>query len=96
MFMYKQTMDGLEVVGSSARLMVDEWRGQSRVLYASARVAVRPQGVLDIFDFLAFQGWFIEGDSSACDCDTSTGLGVCDVFDFLCFQAAFAAGCEKE
>ncbi|MCH7960741.1 MAG: hypothetical protein IIC49_00255, partial [Planctomycetes bacterium] len=53
-------------------------------------------GVLDIFDFLAFQASFVEGAPSACDCDTSTRSGVCDVFDFICFQAAFAAGCKQE
>ncbi|MCH7793066.1 MAG: hypothetical protein IID31_12395, partial [Planctomycetes bacterium] len=45
-FMYKQTMDGLAVVGSSLRLMADEARGQSRVLYAAGRIAIRPQGGL--------------------------------------------------
>ena len=53
-------------------------------------------GVLDLFDFLAFQGLFLEGDPSACECDTSTGPGVCDVLDFICFQVAFTAGCNKE
>ena len=53
-------------------------------------------GVLDIFDYLAFQSLFLERDSKACDCDTSSGPGVCDVLDFICFQTAFAAGCEKE
>lgn len=74
-YMYQQTMDGLPVVGSSARLMVDEFRGQSRVLYASARVAIRPEGglpacdcdistgpgVCDVFDFLCFQAAFAAG-----------------------------------
>lgn len=49
-------------------------------------------GVLDLFDFLCFQGAFVAGESYACDCDTSTGP-VCDLFDFLCFQGAFVAGC---
>ncbi len=53
-------------------------------------------GVLDIFDFLAFQESFLLGETAACDCDTSTGFGVCDTFDFVCFQSAFTAGCEKE
>ena len=53
-------------------------------------------GVLDIFDYLAFQSLFLERGLQACDCDTSTGPGVCDMFDFICFQAAFAAGCNKE
>jgi Beta-propeller repeat len=51
------------------------------------------KGVLDIFDFLCWQGHFVIGNAYACDCDTSTGVGVCDVFDFLCFQNAFVGGC---
>jgi Cytochrome c554 and c-prime len=51
------------------------------------------RGVLDIFDFLAFQNLFVSNDPYACDCDTSTGSGICDIFDFLCFQDAFVAGC---
>ena len=52
-------------------------------------------GVLDIFDFLCFQNSFVNGESYACDCDTTTGTlpPVCDIFDFLCFQNAFVAGC---
>jgi len=50
-------------------------------------------GVLDLFDFLCFQGSFVLGESYACDCDTSTGPLVCDLFDFLCFQDAFVGGC---
>jgi len=51
-------------------------------------------GVLDIFDFLAFQDAFVSGSSNACNLDISTGVDVCDVFDFLAFQNAFAAGCR--
>ncbi len=50
-------------------------------------------GVLDLFDFLCFQGSFVAGEAYACDCDTSTGPLVCDLFDFLCFQGAFVGGC---
>ena len=50
-------------------------------------------GVLDLFDFLCWQGHFVNGNPYACDCDTSTGNGVCDIFDFLCFQNAFVGGC---
>ena len=49
-------------------------------------------GVLDIFDFLCFQNSFVNGETYACDCDTSTGP-VCDIFDFRCFQDAFVGGC---
>ncbi|MCH7792802.1 MAG: hypothetical protein IID31_11060 [Planctomycetes bacterium] len=69
--------------------------GPGRFCYADFDGSTGP-GVLDVFDYLAFQSLFLERDSQACDCDTSSGSAVCDVFDFLCFQAAFAAGCEKE
>jgi hypothetical protein len=46
-------------------------------------------GVLTIFDFLAFQNAFDAGEPIA-DCD---GSGALDIFDFLCFQNAFDAGC---
>ena len=49
-------------------------------------------GRYDLFDFLAFQNYFVAGSPIACDCDVSTGFGVCDLFDFLCFQNAFAIG----
>jgi hypothetical protein len=44
---------------------------------------------LDLFDFLAFQNLFADGDPTA-DCDQS---GALDLFDFLCFQNLFADGC---
>jgi hypothetical protein len=50
-------------------------------------------GVCDVFDFLAFQDLFVQGDPEACELDTSTGPGVCDVFDFLAFQDLFVQGC---
>jgi hypothetical protein len=46
-------------------------------------------GVLDIFDFLAFQNAFAAGDRRA-DLD---GDGSLTIFDFLMFQNLFAAGC---
>lgn len=46
-------------------------------------------GVLDLFDFLAFQNLFVAQDPGA-DCD---GNGAFDLFDFLCYQNQFAAGC---
>ncbi|MCH7791122.1 MAG: hypothetical protein IID31_02440 [Planctomycetes bacterium] len=45
-------------------------------------------GVLDIFDFLAFQSMFVQRDPRA-DLDHSTGVGVFDIFDFLEFQRLF-------
>ena len=73
----------------------DGLNGSGRTCYADFDESTGP-GVLDIFDYLAFQNLFLERDPQACDCDTTTAPGVCDVFDFLCFQASFAAGCEKE
>ncbi|NRA57910.1 MAG: bifunctional metallophosphatase/5'-nucleotidase [Phycisphaerales bacterium] len=46
-------------------------------------------GGVDLFDFLAFQNAFNDGDLSA-DCDRD---GELDLFDFLCFQNAFDTGC---
>ncbi len=46
-------------------------------------------GVLDLFDFLAYVNAFNAGLDSA-DC---TGDGSLDLFDFLCFVNAFNAGC---
>ncbi len=46
-------------------------------------------GVLTIFDFLAFQNAFDQGQSLA-DFD---GDGALTIFDFLAFQNAFDAGC---
>jgi hypothetical protein len=51
-------------------------------------------GVLDIFDFLAFQDAFVNGSSKACNFNISTGVNNCDIFDFLGFQNAFVAGCR--
>ena len=47
-------------------------------------------GQLTIFDFLAFQNLFQDGDPAA-DFD---GDGELTIFDFLAFQNAFDAGCE--
>ncbi len=46
-------------------------------------------GVLDLFDFLAYVNLFNANDPQA-DCD---GDGALSLFDFLCFVNAFNAGC---
>jgi len=46
-------------------------------------------GILNILDFVAYQGAFSDQDLAA-DC---TGDGVLNVLDFICFQGEFAAGC---
>ncbi len=47
-------------------------------------------GVLDLFDFLAFVNSFNAGDTGPSDCDHNGDL---DLFDFLCYTNAFNAGC---
>jgi hypothetical protein len=46
-------------------------------------------GILDILDFLCFQGKALAGNPAA-DCN---GDGLINVFDFLCFQGIFTTGC---
>jgi len=46
-------------------------------------------GVLNILDFVCFQGLFQDGDPDA-DCN---GDGVLNVLDFVCFQGEFVEGC---
>lgn len=47
-------------------------------------------GSLDVLDFVAFQGAFINGDPEA-DCNED---GKLNVLDFVCFQASFQKGCD--
>jgi len=49
-------------------------------------------GSLDLFDFLAFQSAFLNGDASA-DCNGTTLVVTLDLFDFLCFVGRFNSGC---
>jgi hypothetical protein len=51
------------------------------------------QPVLNVNDFICFQGKFAAGDSYA-NCDQSTTEPVLNVNDFVCFQSQFAAGCR--
>ncbi|MEQ8315975.1 MAG: GC-type dockerin domain-anchored protein [Phycisphaerales bacterium] len=60
-----------------------------RLCPADCRADLDGDGVLTIFDFLAFQNLFQDGDLAA-DFD---GDGSLTIFDFLAFQNAFAAGC---
>ena len=57
--------------------------------FGSCRADMNGDGMLNIFDFLAFQGAFTAGKARA-DCN---GDGVLNVLDFVCFQAVFQAGC---
>jgi len=56
---------------------------------APCRADFDGNGVLNIFDFLAFQNAFSAGNLRA-DFD---GDGSLSIFDFLAFQNEFAAGC---
>ena len=63
---------------------------------AGAVVATCPgdfnmDGVLNILDFVDFQGAFQDGDPSA-DCN---GDGVFNILDFVCFQELFQQSCEQ-
>jgi hypothetical protein len=61
----------------------------ARGLEAPCRPDLDGDGVLSLFDFLAFQNMFDTGDLQA-DFD---GDGSLTIFDFLAFQNAFDAGC---
>jgi hypothetical protein len=59
--------------------------------YANCDGSTAPP-VLNVNDFICFQGRFAAGDPAA-NCDGSTAQPVLNVNDFICFQAAYAAGC---
>ncbi|UYV11873.1 MAG: integrin alpha [Phycisphaera sp.] len=71
------------------------WAGSTYVVYGrSVRgcpADLDGDGVLTVFDFLAFFNLFQDGDPQA-DFD---GDGELTLFDFLAFQDAFDAGCES-
>jgi hypothetical protein len=79
--------------GHPARIIGGEHRNDAAHIYSMAacycRADITGDGLLDVFDFLAFQWFFVAGDLSA-DFD---GSGSLDFFDFLAFQREFAAGC---
>ena len=64
--------------------------GNGNVRLFSCYADLDGDGQLTIFDFLAFQTLFDDGDPLA-DCDEDGSL---TIFDFLCFQTAFDDGCE--
>ena len=59
--------------------------------YANCDGSTTPP-ILNVSDFICFQGHFAAGDSQA-NCDGSTTPPVLNVLDFVCFQQEFAAGC---
>ncbi|MCW5755743.1 MAG: hypothetical protein KIT54_00740 [Phycisphaeraceae bacterium] len=62
---------------------------EANLIADPCRADLDGDGVLTIFDFLAFQNLFAAGDMRA-DFD---GDGSLTIFDFLAFQNEFAAGC---
>ncbi|MEO1008505.1 MAG: GC-type dockerin domain-anchored protein [Planctomycetota bacterium] len=84
--------DGLFVAGGFSLAGDDEANNIAR--WGCGSVACPPDldgdGELTLFDFLAFQNLFTDGDPRA-DFD---GDGELTLFDFLAFQNAFDAGCE--
>ncbi|MFG0286341.1 MAG: GC-type dockerin domain-anchored protein [Phycisphaerales bacterium JB039] len=83
------SFDGSALIGFGTYLGED----RSFVIVGLPTGACRPDldgdGELTLFDFLAFQNLFAEGDLRA-DFD---GDGVLTLFDFLAFQTAFGEGC---
>ncbi|MEQ8844900.1 MAG: zinc metalloprotease [Phycisphaerales bacterium] len=74
------------------RCTLENYRGQlfeTAPSGCSAADLAEPFGVLNVFDFLAFQNLFASGDLGA-DLD---GDGALTIFDFLQFQSTFDAGC---
>ena len=58
-------------------------------LLGICRADLDASGSLDIFDFLAFQTRFTQGDPAA-DINLDTRF---DIFDFLAYQDLFVTGC---
>jgi hypothetical protein len=50
------------------------------------------QPILNVNDFVCFQGKYAAGDPAA-NCDNSTTQPILNVNDFICFQGKYAAGC---
>jgi plastocyanin len=56
---------------------------------AGCKADVNGDGVLNILDFVAFQGLFQQADPAA-DCNEDE---VFNILDFVCYQGLFQAGC---
>jgi hypothetical protein len=74
-----------EAANFRANLISYASRGGDEECYAD----FTQDGLLDLFDFLAYVNAYNAGEKVA-DCDANGGL---DLFDFLCFVNAFNAGC---
>ncbi len=69
---------------------VSYWEIAGDCAGGGCRADLDGDGVLTLFDFLAFQNAFDAGDIATADFD---GDGVLTLFDFLAFQNEFDAGC---
>ena len=56
---------------------------------ATCAADVNGDGVLNVLDFVAFQGLWQAADPGA-DCDQN---GQFNILDFVCYQQLFQAGC---
>ncbi|MCH9058953.1 MAG: hypothetical protein IIB55_10030 [Planctomycetes bacterium] len=66
-----------------------DWSSAIMEARVGCRADVNGDGVLDIFDFLGFQNYFVSGDPRG-DFVPDARF---DIFDFLAFQNEFVAGC---
>ena len=75
--------------GSIVEAAIDEFQIISLVCDDQCAVDFNGDGSLDILDFVAFQGAFVDGDPEA----DFNGDGNHDILDFIAFQVEFMAGC---
>jgi hypothetical protein len=73
------------IAGDTAASMLAEWAEG-----CDCPPDLTGDGLLNIFDFLAFQTAFANEDPSA---DFAAPFGVYNIFDYLAFQTAFSNGC---
>jgi len=83
------TEAGVILAGGQVETGPNQFQTQTLVLTPACAADMNGDGSLDVLDFVAFQGAFVEGDEGA-DCN---GDGALTVLDFVCFQSLFGAGC---
>jgi hypothetical protein len=94
-FQWRRTVDGLTHGIHSLTVVAIEITGNTSItlydgiLVDLCRADFSKDGLLDLFDFLAFLNAFLLGSPEA----DFTGDAVLDLFDFLAFQNEFLAGC---
>jgi probable HAF family extracellular repeat protein len=90
---YAVSADGRTVVGSGFHNGATEgWIARLGPFCYANCDGSQSAPVLNINDYVCFQGRFAGGDPYA-NCDQSTQPPVLNINDFLCFQTRFAAGC---